>query len=178
MHQWYRINYICKTDSEETYAIYEDNGRNNKVEQTKKVFPQKLTPVTILVVDTISSVRSRKLLKVLLDSGSATTFINKRCLPRHCKPYEISSSRQVNTLAGTYTSTKVVNMRNHYLSLTKIEMSINRRHLYFSQRLASTMSFWVLISWQKQVLMSNTAQEAWNGSKISFPITQSSPSSR
>ncbi len=106
--------HVCKTDSEETYCIYEDNGSNNKVEQTKKVVPQKLTPVTILVVDTISSVRSRRELKVLLDSGatSTTTLINKRCLPRHCKPREISSSRQVNTLAGTYTSTEVVIMRN------------------------------------------------------------------
>ena len=73
--------HICKTDSEETYAIYKDNGSNNKVEQTKKVVPQKLTPVTILVVGTISSVRSRRLLKVLLDSGSTTTLINKNAYP-------------------------------------------------------------------------------------------------
>jgi hypothetical protein len=104
--------HICKTDSEETYAIYKDNGSDNKVEQIKKVVSQKLTPVTILVVDTISSVRSRRLLKVLLDSGSMTTLINIRCLPRHCKPREISSSRQVNTLAGTYTSTDLVIMHN------------------------------------------------------------------
>jgi hypothetical protein len=104
--------HVCKTDSEGTYAIYKDDGSNNKVEQTKKVVPQKLTPVTILVVDTIFSVRSRRLLKVLLDSGSTTTLINKRCLPRHCKPCEISSSRQVNTLAGTYTSTEAVIMHN------------------------------------------------------------------
>jgi hypothetical protein len=65
-----------------------------------------------MVVDTISSVRSRTLLRVLLDSGSTTTLINKRCLPRNCKPQEITSSRKVNTLAGTYTSTKVVIMRN------------------------------------------------------------------
>ncbi len=104
--------HVCKTDSKEPYAMYEDDGSSNKVEQTKKVVPQKLKPVMILVVDTISSVRSRRLLKVLLDSGSTTTLINKRCLPRLFKPREISSSRQVNTLAGTYTSTEVVIMRN------------------------------------------------------------------
>ncbi len=49
---------------------------------------------------------------MLLDSGSTTTLINKRCLPRHCKPHEISSSRQVNTLTGTYTSTEVAIMHN------------------------------------------------------------------
>ncbi len=106
---------VCNTDSEEIYAIHKDNGSNNKVEQTKKVVPQKLTSVMILVVDTLSSVRSRRLLKVLLDSGSMTTSINERCLPIHCKPREISSSRQVNTLAGTYTSTEVVIMRNFTL---------------------------------------------------------------
>jgi hypothetical protein len=118
--------HVYKTDSEETYAIYEDNGSNNKAEQTKKVVPQKLTPVTILVVDTISSVRSRRLLKVLLDSGSTTTLINKRCLPRHCKPHGIYSSRQVNTLAGTYTSTEVVIMRN--LRLPEFDKNRNVDH--------------------------------------------------
>jgi hypothetical protein len=72
---------MCKTESEDSYAIYKDNGTNNKVEQTKKAVPQKLTPVTILVVDTISSVRSRRLLKVLLDSGSMATLINKNAYP-------------------------------------------------------------------------------------------------
>jgi hypothetical protein len=45
-----------------------------------------LIPVTIMVADSIGAVRSRKLLKVLLDSGSTTTLINKKCLPKKCKP--------------------------------------------------------------------------------------------
>jgi hypothetical protein len=40
-----------------------------------------LTPVTIMVVDTISSVKSRIFLKVLLDSGSTTTMINQNVYP-------------------------------------------------------------------------------------------------
>jgi hypothetical protein len=44
-----------------------------------------LTPVTIVVADSTGAVRSRKLLKVLLDSGSTTTLINKKCLPKKCK---------------------------------------------------------------------------------------------
>jgi hypothetical protein len=119
--------HVCRTNSEETYAIYKDDGSNNKVEQTKKVVAQKLTSVTILVIDTISSVRSRRLLKVLLDSGSMRTLINKRCLPRHCKPHEISSSRQVNTLAGTYTSTEVVIMRNLRLPEFDINRNVNQQ---------------------------------------------------
>jgi hypothetical protein len=39
---------------------------------SNKNIQKQLTPVTIMVVDTISSVKSRILLKVLLDSGSTT----------------------------------------------------------------------------------------------------------
>jgi hypothetical protein len=70
-----------------------------------------LTPVTIMVVDTIGTIKSRKLLRVLLDSGSTTTLINKKCLPKQCKPCQISN-RTVNTLAGSYQSSAMVVMRN------------------------------------------------------------------
>ena len=100
---------IC---TDEVYAISEDNGSDKEVDKPKKTVPQNLTPVTIMVVDTISSVRSRRLLRALLDSGSTTALIYKKCLPRHCKPCKISSSRKVNTLAETYTSAEIVIMHN------------------------------------------------------------------
>jgi hypothetical protein len=53
--------------------------------KSNKNSPKQLTPVTIMVVDTISSVKSRILLKVLLDSGSTTTMIDRKCLPRNCQ---------------------------------------------------------------------------------------------
>jgi hypothetical protein len=77
-----------------------------------------LTPVTIMVVDTISSMKSRILLKVLLDSGSATTMINRKCLPRHCQPCKISNSRKISTLTGSYILLEMVvlsNLRLHEL---------------------------------------------------------------
>ncbi len=49
------------------------------VDKPKKNVCQNLKPVTIMVVDTISSVRSKRLLKILLDSGSTTTLVNKKC---------------------------------------------------------------------------------------------------
>jgi hypothetical protein len=52
---------------------------------SNKNIPKQLTPVTIMVVDSISSVKSRILLKVLLVSGSTTTMINRKCLPRNCQ---------------------------------------------------------------------------------------------
>ncbi len=69
---------------------------------------KQLTPVTIMVVDTISSVKSRILLKVLLDSGSTTTMINRKCHPRNCPTCKISKSRKVGTLAGSFTSSEMV----------------------------------------------------------------------
>jgi hypothetical protein len=68
------------------------------------------TPVTIMVV--IGTVKSSQLLKILLDSGSTTTLINKRCLPRKRQPCQISQSRTVNTITGAYQSSAMVVMRN------------------------------------------------------------------
>jgi hypothetical protein len=68
--------------------------------------------MTIMIADSIGAVRSRKLLKVLLDSGSTTTLINKKCLPKKCKPCQISQSRMVNTLAGSYQLSAMVVMCN------------------------------------------------------------------
>jgi hypothetical protein len=82
-----------------------------------------LTPVTIMVVDTISSVKSRILLKVLLDSGSTTTMINQKCLPRHFQPCKISNSRKISTLAGSYISSEMVVLRN--LRLPELDKNCN-----------------------------------------------------
>jgi hypothetical protein len=38
---------------DEVYAISEDNDSDKKMDKTKKTVPQHLTPVTIMVVDTI-----------------------------------------------------------------------------------------------------------------------------
>jgi hypothetical protein len=70
----------CTEEVEEMYAIYEDIGSNREENKPKKTVPQNLTPVIIMVVDTISSVRSRTVLKVLLDSESTTTLMNKKML--------------------------------------------------------------------------------------------------
>ncbi len=81
---------MLETWTEEVYAISEDDGSDKEVDKPKKNVPQNFTPVTIMVVDTISSVGSRRLLKILLDSGSTTTLVNKKCLPKKCRPCQIS----------------------------------------------------------------------------------------
>jgi hypothetical protein len=102
--------------------------------------PKKLTPVTIMVVDTISSVISRILLKVLLDSGSTTTMINKKCLPRNCQTCEIPNSRKMSTLAGSYTSSKMVVLRNLRLPELNKNLNVtNKKHSYLMQTPADMM---------------------------------------
>jgi hypothetical protein len=94
---------MLKTCTGEVYAISKYNGSDKEVDKPKKNVPQNLTPVTIMVVDTISLVRSRRLLNILWDSGSTTTLVNKKYLPhKKCKPCQISQKRMVNTLASSY----------------------------------------------------------------------------
>ena len=93
------------------------------VKPTKIPQSRNLTPVTIMEADTIGAVKSRRLLKVLLDSGSTTTLINKRCLPRKCLPCKTSQSRMVNTLAGNYQSSAMVIMCN--LRLPELDKNRN-----------------------------------------------------
>jgi hypothetical protein len=107
----------------ETCTDEEDNGSDKEVDKPKKNVPQNLTPVRIMVVDTIPLVRSRGLLKILLDSGSLTTLVSKKCLPKKCRPCQISQSRMVNTLAGSYQLSAMVVMRN--LRLPKLEKNRN-----------------------------------------------------
>jgi hypothetical protein len=90
---------------------------------SNKNIPKQLTPVTIMVVDTISSVKSRILLKVLLDSDSTTTMINRKCLPRNCQTCKILNSRKIGTLAVSYTSSETVVLRN--LRLPELDKNRN-----------------------------------------------------
>jgi hypothetical protein len=62
---------------------------------------KRLTPTSIMVVDTILTVKSRILLKVLFDPGSTSILISRKCLPRHCKTYPIKQEHKINTLAGS-----------------------------------------------------------------------------
>jgi hypothetical protein len=94
---------MLKTCTDEVYAISKDNGSDKEVDKPKKNVSENLTPATIMVVDTISLVRSRRLLNILWDSGSTTTLVNKKFSPnKKCKPCQISQKRMVNTLAGSY----------------------------------------------------------------------------
>ncbi len=91
---------------------------------SNKNVPKQLTSVTIMVVDAISSVKSRIFLKVLMDPGSTTTMINRKCLPRKCQMCKISNSRKISTLAGSYTSSEMVVL--HDLRLPDLDKNCNK----------------------------------------------------
>jgi len=67
---------------EDNYAISEENSDEQGTINKINVLPSQtnLAPITIMVVDTMSAIKSRRLLKVLLESGSTTMLINKKHL--------------------------------------------------------------------------------------------------
>jgi hypothetical protein len=96
---------------EEAFSDLEaDEGADDSPKDIVATLPNKkrLTPLSIMVCDTMSKVRSHTLLKVLFDPGSTVTFISRKCLPRHCKPCPVAKSRSVNTLAGSCTASNMV----------------------------------------------------------------------
>jgi hypothetical protein len=112
-----------------------------------------------MVADSIGAVRSKRLLKVLLDSGSTTTLINKKCLPKKCKPCQISQSRMVNTLAGSYQSSAMVVMRNLRLPELDKNRSVEQQKALIFE--SDTCRYDVILGADfllKLELMSNTAQ--------------------
>ena len=99
---------------EDAYAISGENSEKQGIINKINVLPNQsnLTPITIMVVDTISAVESRRLLKVLLDSGSTMTVINKKCLPKNCQTHKTAKNKMVNTLAGSYNTSEMVVTRD------------------------------------------------------------------
>ena len=105
---------------------------NDNSERVVAKMPSKkmLTPLSIMMCDTISSVRSCTILKVLFDPGLTVTFIARKCLPRHCKPFPVARQHSVNTLAGSCMASKTVVLCAVQLpELNKIGSSINTKHL-------------------------------------------------
>jgi hypothetical protein len=70
--------YMAEALDPESESISRKRGRNSAASTPPT---RNLTPVTIMVVDTIGTVKSRKLLKILLDSGSTTTLIIRDVYP-------------------------------------------------------------------------------------------------
>jgi len=74
--------------------------------------PRRETPATIMICDTIGALKSRRVLKVLFDTGSRKSFINESVLPPGCIPTATQDSVTMRTMMGTFTASEVVKLRD------------------------------------------------------------------
>ena len=89
----------------------------------KIIMPRHECPVTICTADTIGAVKSRRLLRVLLDSGSTVSMIKRSVLPPKVITKTISETKNISTLAGKLQAQEVVTLRDLRLP----EFDKNRR---------------------------------------------------
>ena len=82
-----------------------------------------LTPITIMVVDTMGLKKSRSLLKVLFDPGSTKSLISRKALPRMAQLIPLTSAKKVITLADSMQTKDMVHLRD--LKLPEVDK--NRR---------------------------------------------------
>jgi hypothetical protein len=68
--------------------------------------------VTICRTDTISTVESRRLLRVLLNSGSMVSMIKRSALPQNFVTKTISETKNITNLAGRVQAQEVVILRD------------------------------------------------------------------
>ena len=106
--------------SEKSEELYQINNSNNERET---ISLKNECPATICIADTIGLLKSRKLLKVLLDSGSSSCLIKRSILPQGIIPKELNSPKYFNTLAGKLLAQSVVTLRDIRLP----EFDKNRR---------------------------------------------------
>ena len=65
-----------------------------------------------MICDTIGLKTSRKMLRVLLDSGSMKTLIHKDVVPEGAAVAQLSKSKKCNTLSGSFQVKEMVRLRD------------------------------------------------------------------
>ena len=71
-----------------------------------------LTPINIMVVDTMGLKKSISLLKVLFDPGPTKSLISRKVSPRGAQLIPITGAKKVTTLAGSMQTSDMV----HYVT--------------------------------------------------------------
>lgn len=74
--------------------------------------PKNVVPSTLLVAASIQRHDSRRVLRVLLDSGGTNTLIHNRVLPRGAVPVAGFGERKFRTIAGDFQSRRAVTLRD------------------------------------------------------------------
>ena len=97
----------------ETLQVYQLDADDFPVNyRGPKVLPKNETPATIYTANTIGLQHSRKLIRVLLDSGSNACLIKRSALPTGIIPKNLNDKKSFRTLAGTLTANQMVTMRD------------------------------------------------------------------
>jgi len=117
------VDYIHEIESHFVYQEEQDVTYLIPVPKNGTPRDKSLTPISIMVVDTIGLKKSRALLKVLFDPGSTKTLISRKALPKGTKPMALDMIRNVSTLAGSMQTSDLVHLRDMRLP----EFDKNRR---------------------------------------------------
>ena len=104
---------ISVENAEDVEAYHGEHDISYMVPVPKNGTPKdmSLTPITIMVVRTIGTLDSKKLLRVLLDPGSTKTMIHCRALPRGTTAVTLEKSKTITMLAGLMNTTTMVRLR-------------------------------------------------------------------
>ena len=94
----------------EIYNVTEDVTYHIPLPKCKRTATE--TPTTIFTAKTIGAVKSHKILRILLDSGSRKTLIKRSALPRGTKPKKLSKTKTLTTLAGNVAAAEVITLRD------------------------------------------------------------------
>ena len=104
---------ICDSESlnseVDLFQLSPDNRNKNAVEVQS--FAREC-PATIFAVSTIDLVRSKKLFRVLFDSGSSATLIKKASLPKGTVPRKLKNPKSLRTLAGKLSTDSVASLND------------------------------------------------------------------
>lgn len=133
-----------------------------------KARPQ-TTPVSIMMADTIGCCRSRKILKVLFDSGSEKTLISQNMVPEKAVPCPTEEVQLVRTLAGKMKATKVVNLRDIRLpEFDKNRRIESQKALVYLTSHVNMMSFLAVTFCLKSKCKSTTKPKSSHGLTIPY----------
>ena len=97
------------------------------IEEQNSLLPKNETPVTIWTSNTIGCVRSRKLLRLILDSGSTECLIKIPALQKCVVPKTLSETKSFNTLSGKLTANDMVTIRDICLPEFDTNRSISQQ---------------------------------------------------
>ena len=113
---WESMSLDSDSDQEiESHIIYKEEQDVTfmiPTPKTGKPRDSSLTPISIMVVDTMGLKKSRTLLKVLFDPGSTKSLISRKALPRGAQLIPLTSAKKVTTLAGSMQTSDMVHLRD------------------------------------------------------------------